>query len=94
MGQGEKELPFGQLRRYILPLQGTRADYHLIADDCLELPRFEYDQYNTRGDYRFVYGVSINPAGPRWFYDQLVKINIQSGDSVTRYELDCYPSVP
>jgi carotenoid cleavage dioxygenase-like enzyme len=94
MEQGEKELPFGQLRRYVLPLEGTRAEYHLIADDCIELPRIDYEHYNMRGDYRFVYGVSINPAGPRWFYDQLVKINVQSGDTLTWHEPNCYPGEP
>jgi beta,beta-carotene 9',10'-dioxygenase len=94
MEQGEQPLPFGQLRRYTIPLQGGRAEYETIAPDCLELPRFDYDRYNTRGDYRSVYGVSMRPDGPRWFYDQLVKIDVQSGHAQTWTESETYPGEP
>jgi beta,beta-carotene 9',10'-dioxygenase len=94
MEQGEQPLPVGQLRRYTIPLQGSRADYETIAPDCIELPRFDYERYNTRSDYRYVYGVSMQPDGPRWFYDQLVKIDIEQRQSLTWAEPDCYPGEP
>ncbi len=94
MEQGERELPFGQLRRYTIPLKGKRASYETIAADCIELPRFDDERYNTRGNYRFVYGSSMQPQGPRWFYDQLVKIDVQSGQSRTWLADNCYPGEP
>jgi hypothetical protein len=35
-------MPFGNLRRYRLPLKGKRASYETISDQCMELPRFDY----------------------------------------------------
>lgn len=94
MQQASQPLPFGQLRRYTIPLKGQEARYEVISDACLELPRFDYDRLNMSGDYRYVYGVSMNPAGPRWFYDQLVKIEVQTGQTEVWREENCYPGEP
>lgn len=89
------QLPFGQFRRYRLPLNGrSRPTYELISDACIELPRFDYGRYNTRADYRYTYAVSINPQQRQGFYNQLVKIDIHTGQSHTWYAPDCYPGEP
>ena len=88
------ELPFGQLRRYRLPLNGRYATYEIMSDACIELPRFDYERYNTKEDYRYTYAVSINPQQRQGFYNQLVKIDIQTGQDKTWYTPHCYPGEP
>lgn len=88
------QLPFGQLRRYRIPLNGKRATYETLSSECLELPRFDYERYNTRADYRFVYGMSVNRQQPAGFYNQLVKIDLSDQRSTTWFEEGCYPGEP
>jgi carotenoid cleavage dioxygenase-like enzyme len=88
------QLPFGQLRRYRIPLNGQRATYETLSAECLELPRFDYARYNTRADYRFVYGMSVNRQQPEGFYNQLVKIDLQNQQTTTWFEANCYPGEP
>ncbi len=88
------QLPFGQLRRYRLPLNGKRATFETLSDECLELPRFDYERYHMRGDYRFVYGMSVNQQRPAGFYNQLVKIDVQGRRSAAWFEEHCYPGEP
>ncbi len=88
------ELPWGQLRRYRLPLKGRRrgrATYETLSDACLELPRFDYERYNLRGDYRYVYAVSVRPEQRQGFYNQLVKVDVQTGRTLAWHASDCYP---
>jgi beta,beta-carotene 9',10'-dioxygenase len=61
----KSELPFGNLRRYRLPLKagkkrGVKVTYETISDVCMELPHFDYANYNLRADYRYVYSISID----------------------------------
>jgi beta,beta-carotene 9',10'-dioxygenase len=88
------ELPFGNLRRYRIPLKGTTATYETISDVCMELPRFDYDHYNMRGDYRYVYASSVNPQQRQGFYNQIVKVDIETGQSQTWFEENRYPGEP
>lgn len=88
------KLPFGQLRRYRIPLKGKRVTSETLSAECLELPRFDYERFNTRGDYRFVYGMSVNRQRHEGFYNALVKIDIAGQQSITWYEENCYPGEP
>jgi len=89
----QAELPWGRLRRYRLPLRRKRgrATYEVVADVCLELPRFDYERFNTSGNYRYVYAVSIQPGQRRGFYNQLVKVDATTGATRTWHETNCYP---
>lgn len=87
-------LPFGQLRRYRLPLKGSKVTYETLSDECLELPRFDDERFNTRSDYRFVYGMSVNRQCPEGFYNQLIKIDNEGRCSACWYQEDCYPGEP
>lgn len=87
----EIKLPFGNLRRYRIPLKGKRAEYEVISDACMELPNFDYGRYNGNGDYRYVYAASINPKQPTGFYNQIVKVDLQTRQQRTWNELGCYP---
>jgi beta,beta-carotene 9',10'-dioxygenase len=92
----QSAIPFGELRRYRLPLHGRRAHagYEVLSDACMELPRFDYDRFNMDGSYRYVYASSINPAQREGFYNQIVKADIQTGQDKTWYQPDCYPGEP
>jgi len=95
LAEPKNELPFGQLRRYRLPLNGRgRATYEVLSDACMELPRFDYAQYNMDGGYRYVYASSINPQQQHGFYNQLVKADIHRGEDITWFAPDCYPGEP
>lgn len=87
------ELPWGNLRRYRLPLKGRRgrATFETVSDVCMELPRFDYERFNMDGRYRYVYAVSVRPDQRQGFYNQLVKVDIETGRALTWRAADCYP---
>ncbi len=88
------DLPFGELRRYAVNLKSGQVGYETISNECIELPRFDYDRLNMDGSYRYVYGVSIDRQRQSWFYNQLVKIDVQSREAQIWFETDCYPGEP
>jgi beta,beta-carotene 9',10'-dioxygenase len=90
----EQELPAGNLRRYRVPLKGKKVTYETISDVCIELANFDYARYNTRSDYRYVYAVSLHPQQRQGFYNQIVKIDIQTGRDKNWFEAGCYPGEP
>jgi beta,beta-carotene 9',10'-dioxygenase len=95
----KSELPFGNLRRYRLPLKtgkkrGIKVTYETISDVCMELPHFDYANYNLRADYRYVYSISIDEKRRQGFYNQLVKVDIQTRETKTWAEEHCYPGEP
>ncbi len=88
------ELPFGQLRRYRIPLQGGKVTFEPLSDACMELPHFDHARYNMRPDYRYVYAMSLNPQQRQGFYNQLVKADIATGQEKSWYSPGCYPGEP
>jgi carotenoid cleavage dioxygenase-like enzyme len=95
----KSELPFGNLRRYRLPLKagkkrGIKVTYETISNVCMELPHFDYANYNLRADYRYVYSISIDEKRRQGFYNQLVKVDIQTRETKTWTEENCYPGEP
>jgi carotenoid cleavage dioxygenase-like enzyme len=88
------EVPFGNLRRYRLPLKAGRASYEVISDQCLELPNFDTRRYNMQDGYRYVYGVSIDPQQRQGFYNQLLKVDVETGAALTWRQPGCYPGEP
>jgi carotenoid cleavage dioxygenase-like enzyme len=90
----QARIPWGTLRRYRVPLQGGRVRSEALSEACMELPRFDYQRFNMREDYRFVYASSLRPEQPTGFYNQLVKADIHTGQSWTWCESDCYPGEP
>ncbi len=88
------QLPFGTLRRYRMDLRNKKISHHLVSDACIELPRIDYERFNTEGSYGFTYGVSLKPTQREGFYNSLVKINAKNGDSSYWNEDGCYPGEP
>ncbi len=88
------QLPAGKLRRYRVPLKGKRATFEVLSEACMELPNFDVARYNTRFDYRYVYAVSVNPHHPQGFYNQIVKVDIATGQDNAWFQPGCYPGEP
>jgi len=91
---GEQPLPPGNLRRYRIPFGDSRkqtVDCEVLSDTGMELPSFDYARYNTRGDYRYVYGAGLRPERPDGFYNQIAKVDLQFRRTTAWYEEDCYP---
>lgn len=86
----------GRLLRYRVGLsEGTVAEEQL-CDSVLELPRIDYGERNGR-PYRYVYGAGAHRDGsgePGDFLDQLVKVDVDSGEARTWWEPGTYPGEP
>lgn len=87
-------IPFGKLARYRLNLSRKTYSKQVVSEACLELPRIDYNRYNTKPGYDHVYGVSLHPEHREGFYNSLVRINAANGDSAYWYEAGCYPGEP
>lgn len=86
----------GTLSRYRLPLQGPTTgsvsiEPEALSDAMLELPRTHDARVEAR-PYRYVYG--IGARDPRAFADQLIKIDVESGESQTWWADGAYPGEP
>ena len=86
----------GTLQRYRLPLRGTtesppRVTPERLSDTKLELPRIHEAQVEGR-PYRYVYG--IGAGAPNAFADQLVKIDVETGEATVWAEDEMYPGEP
>jgi carotenoid cleavage dioxygenase-like enzyme len=90
----EMQLPVGTVRRFIMNLKHKKIKSEIISDACIELPRIDYHRYNTKGNYRFTYGVSVHPQHRTGFYNSLVKIDCVNGNAIYWHEENCYPGEP
>jgi carotenoid cleavage dioxygenase-like enzyme len=90
----EARLSHGTLRRYRVQPGHKRITWERLSDTCIELPRTDYERYNLRGDYRSVYGIGLRADQPGGFYNQLVKIDAQTGQTITWYAEGHYPGEP
>jgi carotenoid cleavage dioxygenase-like enzyme len=84
-------LPVGEFRRYTIDLADHSIRYDVLGKEGLELPRYDEGKLNMSGQYRYVYGVGVNRQNPQSFYNQLVKLDIQSGSNITWYRPGLYP---
>ena len=80
------------LRRYRIRLDGSGVTREDIGEDVSpELPRINYRRNNMR-DYRWMYGTGSTPDGD--WVDQLVKVDVTSGETQRWSEPGCYPGEP
>jgi beta,beta-carotene 9',10'-dioxygenase len=87
------DIDTSEFRRYRIPLSGgKRATYELVADENIEFPRINYEQYNGK-PYGCVFGASIQ-QGTTGFFNQLTKFDVATGAIEKWYEADCYPGEP
>jgi beta,beta-carotene 9',10'-dioxygenase len=90
----KNKLPVGTIRRYRLPLKGKQVTFETISDVCIELANFDYARFNMRSDYRYVYAVGLHPEQRQGFYNQIEKVDIQTGTNTSWHEAGCYPGEP
>lgn len=88
--RGASQVDVGYAHRYRLTPGRKRADEHRLSDTPVELPRINYGANNGR-PYRFTYGVGSDGG---YALDQLVKINVDTGESLTWSEGDCAVGEP
>jgi len=91
LSEPDVQIPPGTLRRLRVPLSGPHGRLHAeeISPTGIELPNIDYSRLNTSPHLRYVYGISVR--SDRGFYDQLVKIDIETRTTVVWHEADCYP---
>lgn len=88
----EQALPFGRMQRFELDVEkGKLIEHKILSEACIELPHFDYQNYNRNPDYRYVYGCGINPERRNEFYNQLVKIDIRTGKCLRWHQPGFYP---
>jgi len=80
--------PHSYPTRYRVPLSGGPVTGERLSDEPLELPRIDYGRRNGR-PYRYVYG-----AGSGDWLDRVVKLDVQSGETLRWEQEGCYPGEP
>jgi carotenoid cleavage dioxygenase-like enzyme len=80
-----------QLTRYYVPLQGKKVKSEVLSNAMVEFPRINYKRCNGL-DYRIVYGGNSKQSDN--FIDQLVKVDVQTGTTISWQQQDCYPGEP
>lgn len=88
----DSRIPAGTLRRYRLSLTRGTVSEQVLCPEPIELPSFDYAQWNTDPGLRFVYGVGL--SGDLGFYDRVVKIDTATGASLTWAQPACFPGEP
>lgn len=90
IGPNSRAASQGELRRYHIPLNGTISGYEVLSEESFDLPRINYEQSNGR-NYRFAYGSGRRKETPDDFMNQLVKVDVQTKETLCWFEEDCYP---
>lgn len=78
-------------KRYRLNLANKSIQVSLLASINLEMPRINYERYNTK-PYKFVYGISGWEIGDT--EHSLIKLNVSNGSNINWSRPDCFPGEP
>lgn len=79
--------------RVRVPLDGGDVHQEVLADEAVELPRTHYRAVNGE-PYRYAYGVGHRHDPPQEFLNQLVKLDVEAGETWTWTEERTYPGEP
>lgn len=90
----KNELPFGRMMRFRINMDTKSITKEILSEACIELPRFDNDRFKMHKQYRYVYGIGINAEKRSGFYNQIVKIDINNGNSKHWFTPSCYPGEP
>jgi len=88
---GIRERAAADAWRFWLDLDNGTATKDVLSETGLELPRIDYARSNGRS-YRHVWGTGNRVPGH--FTDQLVHIDVTTGDARTWHEKGCFPGEP
>lgn len=90
------EAAHGRLARFHIDLVHGNVVEQELCPKMFELPQIDYRARNGR-PYRYVYGAAIDTdtgGEPSDFPDQVVKVDIDTGETTTWQEPACYPGEP
>lgn len=89
---GTSKIPRAVPRRIEVDPGSGKATIRPLSDAWIELPRTNYGRVN-QGSYRYAYGIGTRSAKST-FTDQLVKLDVGTGDARIWRERDAYPGEP
>jgi beta,beta-carotene 9',10'-dioxygenase len=84
-------LPMPRPTRYHLE-PGGQVRTEVLSEEIIELPRIDYGKHNGR-PYRVVYGMGKHSVGAD-FFNQLIKLDVTTGQTLTWHEPGTYPGEP
>jgi beta,beta-carotene 9',10'-dioxygenase len=79
-----------ELTRFRLRLADRSVSRERLAQDGIELPRINYERCNER-PYRHLWG---NANGPSGWLEEIVKVNVADGVTLSWSQPGCYPGEP
>ena len=89
----ENSLAKGKLHRYEIELTSGKWTSRQLSEATIELASKD-SRYQYQGNYRYVYGMGLHNDDGKDFYNQLVKVDLSSGDTQYWYEENCFPGEP
>ncbi len=91
----DNQLPKGRLERFVMdPERAILKSRKIISEECMELPHIDYHMCHGDPDYRYVYACGIDSGHPEGFYNQLVKVDVETGQHLKWSQIGCYPGEP
>jgi carotenoid cleavage dioxygenase-like enzyme len=95
LSRSDYEVSPGTLQRFVLDLRNSSLKEHReLSGETIELPVFDAETYSGRGDYRYVYGCGVNKDRRKEFYNQVLKIDLQTGKSLFWHQPGYFPGEP
>jgi len=88
------KLPLGHMDRFRVNLENGELRRKRLSDANIELARYDDGRFYLQPGYRYIYGVSVNTKAHSSFYNQIIRIDAQTGESRNWYEEGCYPGEP
>lgn len=85
--------PDNELRRFTINARTGTVTSRTLVEHSAELPRINYDQYNTK-PYRYVYANGIANQGESVFLDTIVKLDVESGGATEWRNDGHFPGEP
>jgi len=88
----QEEFEAGKIERFVFDFNLKKIQNSRISDIPIEMVTI--DNRYLKKDYTHCYGLGISKDGNHQFYDQIVKHNVKSGESIIWKEPDYYPGEP
>lgn len=83
------------LKRFTIDLKNNSVSSQILSTEHLELPRINYEKYNTKEyNYIYAYAASNTQNIPNIVADKLIKINIKTGQVLHWSQENCFPGEP
>lgn len=86
------KLPKAKVHRFSYDFKEENLDIKKYNEINTELATI--DELYQGSDYQYIYGASLSDNGQQKFYDQLVKLNVKTGESLIWRDENYYPGEP